>query len=294
MENQRMGKYPQYITGLFAIRQIEEKVGCLDNIKESSIFQSLLYKLCENNMENDALINSYKIENPNSVLNPHSLSVSKRELKKAKKNMITAFTWGYSNWRDNKFDPKIIDDIYIRTLAGLISPELHNNSVAMYRTASARTLYTRLAPTQPDKIRDEINQFTFNLQEILKHYTFTARIEASNYAHLHLARIHPFDDGNGRTARMLQTIILKSKQMPPPIIYPGEKQNYIDLMEEASLGWMIRKEPSKGETPSTVSEEKLYNYLAGKVSSSLDRMLQHCAAEGLLSATDFISSKLKY
>ncbi|MDA8345401.1 MAG: Fic family protein [Thermaerobacter sp.] len=52
-------------------------------------------------------------------------------------------------------------------------------------------------------------------------------------AHLELVRIHPFVDGNGRTARLLTNLLLMRSGYPPAMYSVGERAEYIDAIREA-------------------------------------------------------------
>ncbi len=54
-------------------------------------------------------------------------------------------------------------------------------------------------------------------------------------AHLRLVTIHPFSDGNGRTARLLMNLVLMRGGYPPVIIHPEHRPDYIDSLEKAQL-----------------------------------------------------------
>jgi Fic family protein len=55
-------------------------------------------------------------------------------------------------------------------------------------------------------------------------------------AHFKLVSIHPFVDGNGRTARLLMNMILMQAGYPPAIIRKEDRKRYIDSIEKAQLG----------------------------------------------------------
>jgi len=55
----------------------------------------------------------------------------------------------------------------------------------------------------------------------------------SSYAHLQLLTIHPFVDGNGRSARLLQNLILQMYEMPLLIIRHQQKTDYIEAIKKA-------------------------------------------------------------
>lgn len=55
-------------------------------------------------------------------------------------------------------------------------------------------------------------------------------------SHWSLLRIHPFDDGNGRTARLLANYVLLRKNLPPIVIKSGERDRYISGLQNADIG----------------------------------------------------------
>jgi Fic family protein len=54
-------------------------------------------------------------------------------------------------------------------------------------------------------------------------------------AHFRLTAIHPFMDGNGRTARLLMNLLLIRGGYPPVAVRPGDRKPYLDALEQASL-----------------------------------------------------------
>lgn len=54
--------------------------------------------------------------------------------------------------------------------------------------------------------------------------------------HYKFIRIHPFDDGNGRTARILMNFILMKFGFPPVIIKTEDKANYFAALQFADAG----------------------------------------------------------
>ena len=54
--------------------------------------------------------------------------------------------------------------------------------------------------------------------------------------HYKFIRIHPFDDGNGRTARILMNFILMQFGFPPVIIKTEDKANYFAALQMADVG----------------------------------------------------------
>lgn len=54
--------------------------------------------------------------------------------------------------------------------------------------------------------------------------------------HYKFIRIHPFDDGNGRTARILMNFILMRHGYPPVIIKTKDKEEYFSVLRQADAG----------------------------------------------------------
>ena len=54
-------------------------------------------------------------------------------------------------------------------------------------------------------------------------------------AHFRLTAIHPFGDGNGRTARLLMNLLLIRGGYPPVAVHPADRKAYLDSLERASL-----------------------------------------------------------
>lgn len=50
-------------------------------------------------------------------------------------------------------------------------------------------------------------------------------------AHYRLVTIHPFADGNGRTARLLMNLLLLRAGWPPLVIAPEHRPDYLDALE---------------------------------------------------------------
>src|SRR3989344_2908103 len=61
-------------------------------------------------------------------------------------------------------------------------------------------------------------------------------VELSALLHHKLAAIHPFFDGNGRTARLVMNIILMMKGFPLAIILKNDRKKYYDVLQKADGG----------------------------------------------------------
>ena len=55
-------------------------------------------------------------------------------------------------------------------------------------------------------------------------------------AHRDLVAIHPFNDGNGRTARLLMNLVLIRGGYPPVAVRPVDRAGYLDALQQAQAG----------------------------------------------------------
>jgi Fic family protein len=60
--------------------------------------------------------------------------------------------------------------------------------------------------------------------------------ESAFGAHRRLVDIHPFNDGNGRTARLLMNLILIRGGYPPVAVRPEDRLDYIRSLQQAQAG----------------------------------------------------------
>jgi len=59
--------------------------------------------------------------------------------------------------------------------------------------------------------------------------------EAAFDAHFRLTAVHPFSDGNGRTARLLMNLLLIRGGYVPIAVRPEDRKRYLDALEHGSL-----------------------------------------------------------
>jgi Fic family protein len=60
--------------------------------------------------------------------------------------------------------------------------------------------------------------------------------ETAFTAHRRLVEIHPFNDGNGRTTRLLMNLVLLRGGYPPVAVRPQDRPAYIGALQEARAG----------------------------------------------------------
>jgi len=85
----------------------------------------------------------------------------------------------------------------------------------------------------PVKMQALVGWLTDNLHGPLHPVALAAKL------HYDFVRIHPFDDGNGRVARMLANYVLLYHGYPPLIIPTGEKAQYLNALRLADAGDLV-------------------------------------------------------
>ena len=109
-----------------------------------------------------------------------------------------------------------------------------------------------LTPPNPAMIIHLMYQFIDNLnQKVLVSGKQEDVIETLAYAHYEFVKIHPFNNGNGRTGRLLMNIVAMTLGYKPLELYKREGENrkiYIQAMQQADkgnfelLGNLVRQE----------------------------------------------------
>lgn len=147
----------------------------------------------------------------------------------------------------------------LKVVAGII-----NNYVSgcmNYRNDSARADHGSKGITiysSPSDIPNEIYRFFEERKEIKN------PVELAVHSHFHLSRIHPFADGNGRLARLVQNSTLDCAGYPPIVIGVYERSSYMDLIFDADHAYREKGRNIASDTA------KFFNYLAMKVYDSLE------------------------
>lgn len=101
-----------------------------------------------------------------------------------------------------------------------------------YRSVPVRISGSAVVLPNPRKVPELMDDFLVWL--ISKHDLHA--IAFAGEAHYRLVSIHPFVDGNGRTARLLMNLLLMMSGYPPAIIRKRDRLAYIGALEKAQLG----------------------------------------------------------
>jgi len=126
----------------------------------------------------------------------------------------------------NKHYVKEDDILYIHKT---ILKGLDDTNAGRYRNVQVRISGSNVVLPNSFKVYQLMKEFAYYLQ------TEKASIEKAIIAHLQLVSIHPFIDGNGRTARLLMNLLLLKDGKPPLVIRPRDRKRYLQVIEKAQL-----------------------------------------------------------
>lgn len=141
------------------------------------------------------------------------------------KNHAEAFEYILALINEEKISyEKVILDIHSIILNGI-----NDEFKGRYRTVRVRISGSNVVLPNPLKVPELMKRFSEKLDQ--KKDSILKAIEA----HYKLVEIHPFVDGNGRTARLLMSLILLRSQIFPILIQPKERKRYLSHISERNL-----------------------------------------------------------
>ena len=178
---------------------------------------------------------------------------------------------------DEKLDERTLKQIHY-----LVYNKLAENKrlAGNYRNINVRILGSEHIPPDFMNVNDEIKKM-FEWSDHVK-----AKLHPIEYAaqlHEKFVAIHPFADGNGRTARLLMNFALTNNGYPPIIVKPDKesRERYIEALEHGHL--------TGDNTPFVKIVKKLVdNKMMEMIKQvELSRRYQESSEEGVISVSEF-------
>ncbi len=148
----------------------------------------------------------------------------------------------------------------LTVLGNIIEPD--NNPYRNFRQTQTKfgSFYPPVSEVIPFEIKNLVDILSLN-----KIHPVQRAVEA----HLEMVRIHPYVDGNGRAARLLQNFCLQQVNYPPAIILASERELYIKLLE----GTLKKRYAHQSCIGAPALEESLFQeFIASKVLSSAEQL----------------------
>lgn len=124
-------------------------------------------------------------------------------------------------------------------LHGIILRGIDDAQAGQYRTINGRIAGSRHEPPdfrQVPLLMAEFGAWLGNAEtQLLQEPDVFHPVEMAAQAHWRLAHIHPFTDGNGRTARLIMNLLLLRQGYPPAVLRQEERPIYYAALETADL-----------------------------------------------------------
>lgn len=124
---------------------------------------------------------------------------------------------------ENLNNKDAFDERFIKKLNEIINKDIKNTEG--YRKVQVFINGTEYIPPEAEKVPNLMNYFVYNYN----HYEQDIFNKIARY-HIEFERIHPFEDGNGRTGRLLLNYELLKNNMAPVVISKDDRVKYFEFL----------------------------------------------------------------
>jgi len=114
----------------------------------------------------------------------------------------------------------------------MILQKINDTDAGRYRTVAVRLRGSQTILPNPLKVSELMEEFI----QWLNGNNTDHPVKIAADAHYKLVTIHPFVDGNGRTARLLMNLLLMQVGYPSAIIRKEDRSAYINSLEKGQTG----------------------------------------------------------
>jgi Fic family protein len=154
-----------------------------------------------------------------------------------------------------------ISEQLVRSLQKLIIKDFDDEGAGNYRKGSVMITGSKHRPPAAFEVAGMMRDL---IVWIKKNAKSLHPVELAALAHHKLVYIHPFTDGNGRTARLFMNLILMQNGYPLVIILKNDRQKYYRALEKADQGQLADMEKFVAQAV----ERSMNLYLKAFVSNS--------------------------
>lgn len=120
---------------------------------------------------------------------------------------------------------------HIRNIHHLVLKGIDDKNAGNYRKEPVAIAGASTTPPAPILLNDEMN----GLDQWYSGSSDLHPIERASQLHTRFVKIHPFVDGNGRTARLILNLELMKAGYPPAIIRVEDRSRYYDVLDHACV-----------------------------------------------------------
>lgn len=212
------------------VNHLQLQINKLRPLDQNALLQLREYYRIGLTYSSNALEGNTLTESETKVVIEDGLTVSGKPLR----DHLEAI--GHSEAFDTLYElsqSETIDEKAILSLHRLFYYRIDADNAGNYRTKPVIITGTSYVPPPPAKIITSMKTFCAQIpqqKETLHPVHFAA------WLHIQLATIHPFIDGNGRTARLLMNLALIQSGHPVTIIPPILRSDYIAALQSSNSG----------------------------------------------------------
>lgn len=121
----------------------------------------------------------------------------------------------------------------ILTVHGLVLQKIEKAYAGRYRNSGVRISGANFVPPNALKIDDLMDDLIRWVND--ENNRLNVAVKAAIFHH-RFVWIHPFFDGNGRTARLVFNLLFLKEGFPPAIILKNDRKKYYDALNKANQG----------------------------------------------------------
>jgi Fic family protein len=150
-----------------------------------------------------------------------------------------------------------ITAFHVRQIHKLILTRIDDENAGSYRKTQVRIAGAHFTPPESWQITSlmaEWGDWVASAERSMRPIVLAAK------AHHRLVAIHPFVDGNGRTARLVMNLLLMRSGYPPTVILRANRRQYYSVLAKADSG----------------NTDALENFVGRAVENSLNLYIEAC------------------
>ena len=120
----------------------------------------------------------------------------------------------------------------IKTLHKIVMKNIDEYGSGSFRHTNVKIIGAVHVPPESYKIQNEMENL---LNWYFENLNTMSVPELAAWIHYHFVWIHPFIDGNGRTARLLMNLILIQNGYPPAVVLNVDRKKYYKVLRKADM-----------------------------------------------------------
>jgi Fic family protein len=199
-----------------------QKILTEDRLMEQALDEALEVIFHSNKIEGSPLTRG----ETETVLAHNQEGLTTQELEA--KNLEVAYYWMLDNFK-SMFDQP---EAFLREINRMILKDVKSDG-GQYRTDKVSLSGMNFIPPQASSVPAFMRQLS---DEIKSRGVDRSQIEFAASLHSKLVWIHPFVDGNGRTARLLLNACLLAQALPVVVVNYADRERYLHCLLESNTG----------------------------------------------------------